>query len=191
MYTMNNPLRMRGGIDIDTRRAEHDAYMAEEEKKHSQRARNNGQKSCQLCGFCCLKQPCVPAPGEFNAVAEYLDITPAELASSYAVVNEEKEGFYLLWARETQADLLGQCLPYYRTYDRGYCVFFNKEAHTCRIHQVRPKTAKETKCWRDKITPCTAIWTVEQIQSVLPHFNPDSGDLYVVNKNGTVSLLRI
>ncbi len=188
---MNNPIRMHGGVDINTRRTHHSAYMAEEDKKHANRARNNGQKSCQCCGFCCLKQPCVPSPGEFNAVADYLNITPRELATKYSVVNEEKNGFYLLWARETQTDVLGQLLPYYRTYDRGYCVFFNKENHACKIHKVRPKTAKETKCWQKEVTKCDAIWTTEQIRALLPDFNPDGGGLYVVNQNGTVSLLRI
>jgi Fe-S-cluster containining protein len=182
---------MHAGVDINTRIKDYNAYLAEEEKKHSQRARNNGLKSCQRCGFCCLKQPCVPSSSEFSAVADYLNTPPKELASKYAVINEEKNGFYLLWARETQIDITGQCLPYYRTYDRGYCIFFNKEDHTCKIHKVRPKTAKDTKCWKNKITECEAIWSTEQINSVLPGFNPNSGDLYVVNKNGTVSLLRI
>ena len=191
MYTMNSPLRMHAGIDINTRRMEAQAYLAEEEKKHSQRARNNGRKSCQRCGFCCLSQPCVPTPSEFNATADYLNITPRELARKYTVVNEEKDGFYLLWARETQTDILGQWLPYYRTYDRGYCIFFNKENHACKIHEVRPKIAKDTKCWKEKITPRKAIWTMEQIKAMLPDFNPNGGDLYVANKNGTISLLRI
>jgi len=190
MYIMNNPLRMRAGVDINIRRTEAFAYLAEEEKKHTKRARNNGKKSCQRCGFCCLKQPCVPTPSEFNAVADYLNITPRELASKYAVVNEEKGGFYLLWARETQTDLLGQCLPYYRTFDRGYCIFFNKENHACKIHEVRPKMAKDTECWR-KTTAYEPHWTTEQIKAVLPDFNPDKADLYVVNKDGTVSLLHL
>jgi Fe-S-cluster containining protein len=182
---------MFGGVDVSIRRAEHRAFMAEEEEKHHDRARNNGLKSCQRCGFCCLKQPCVPSPGEFNAVADYLGITPRELASEYAVVNEEKNGFYLLWARETQMDIVGRALPYYRTYDRGYCVFFDKENHACKIHQARPKTAKDTKCWKDKTGPSGVHWSTDQIKALLPDFNPNAGDLYVVNRNGTVSLLRI
>ena len=80
---------MRGDIDIITLRTELPAYLAEEERKHSERARNNGQKSCQRCGFCCLKQPCTPTPSEFSAVADYLNITPKELASKYTVVTED------------------------------------------------------------------------------------------------------
>jgi len=191
MYTMNNPQRIIAGIGINTLRAGINAYLVEENRKHINRARNNGRKSCQRCGFCCLKQPCVPSPSEFNAVADYLNITPMELASKYAVVNEAKEGFYLLWARETQTDLLGQYLPYYRTYDRGYCIFFNKKNHGCLIHEVRPKSAKGTKCWIRKAKECKATWTVEKIKAVLPDFNQEIAGTYIVNEGGMVSLIHL
>jgi Fe-S-cluster containining protein len=188
---MNTPQRMYAGVDINTRRTDHHLYLAQEENKHLKRARNVGKKDCQQCGFCCLKQPCVPTPYEFARIADYLKTTPRELAENYAVVNECKDGFYILWARETQTDVLGQCLPYYRTFDKGYCMFFNKNDHTCEIHPVRPRTAQETECWKNRQPSYGAAWTTEQIRSLLPGFNPNSGDLYVVNSEGAVNLLRV
>ncbi len=176
-YIMNNPRRMPDGIDIDTMRAEATAYLESENKKHSTRAKNIGRKGCQRCGYCCLLQPCVPAPDEFKAIADYLGITPQELAAGYTVVNESKEGFYLLWARETQDDVLGQCIPFYRTYDRGYCVFFDKKKFGCRIHEVRPRSAKDTQCWKRKVKERKLTWTPEQIKEVLPNFNRNIAEL--------------
>lgn len=187
MYTMNNPLYVPEGIDIDTLRAEASKYLTRENNKHTSRAKNRGRKNCQRCGFCCLTQPCVPAPDEFKAIADYLNITPQELASKYTVVNECRDGFYLLWARETQIDMLGQYIPYYRTYDRGYCIFFNKRNHSCRIHEVRPRSAKDTKCWKKKIKERKLTWTSEQIKAVLPDFNLNIGELLVVNESGKIS----
>jgi Fe-S-cluster containining protein len=187
MYTMNNPQSIPEGIDIETLRAEASKYLTSENRRHIRRAKNSGRKNCQRCGFCCLAQPCVPRPDEFTSIADYLNITPQELASKYAVINECKDGFYLLWARETQTDMLGQYIPYYRTYDRGYCIFFNKKNHGCLIHEVRPISAKDTKCWKRKIKERKLTWTTEQIRAVLPDFNLNIGELSVVSESGEVT----
>jgi Fe-S-cluster containining protein len=187
MYTMNNPQSIPEGIDIETLRAEASKYLTSENGRHIRRAKNSGRKNCQRCGFCCLAQPCVPRPDEFTSIADYLNITPQELASKYAVINECKDGFYLLWARETQTDMLGQYIPYYRTYDKGYCIFFNKKNHGCRIHEVRPISAKDTKCWKRKIKERKLTWTTEQIKAVLPDFNLNIGELPVVSESGEVT----
>lgn len=191
MYTMDSPQRVCESADINTLRAELQAYLKEEEKKHTKRAKNNGQKSCQRCGFCCLTQPCVPAPYEFGRIAEYLELTPQELASKYAVVNEQDGKLYLMWARETQEDVLGKMLPYYRTYDKGYCIFFDKKKHLCKIHEVVPKTARKTKCWKKKKEEVNVFWSLEQVKEVLPGFGLNQGSLYVVDKDGNVDLLYV
>ncbi|MFA5438936.1 MULTISPECIES: YkgJ family cysteine cluster protein [Dehalococcoides] len=187
---MNKPLRMDRGIDIGILKSELKKYLTEEEHKHKGNIVGS-QKVCKQCGFCCLRQPCVPTPNEFNKVASYLNMTPLELASRYAVVNESEKGFYMLWARETQADMVGKYLPFHRTYDRGYCIFFDKDIHACMIHDVRPRTAKDTKCWEKKKKDFNANWTLEQVRAVLPNFNPDCGGLYVVNQNGKLEMVYI
>lgn len=188
-YTMNNPIAMRRDADITTMRKNLESYLAEEKRKHVKRAYNSGHKSCQGCGFCCLTQSCVPTPKEFNIVAEYLNLTPQELASQYAVVNVDTDGFYLLWARETQKDILGEILPIYRTYDRGYCTFFDKVTHGCKIHDVRPYSAYQTRCWEKEKEEFDGSWTIEQIFDVLPDFNPDIGKLCVIDESGNICML--
>ena len=74
-------------------------------------------------------------------------------------------------------------------YGKRGLLFSSKENHTCKIHKVRPKTAKNTNHWEEKTSACGETWTTEQIRAVLPDFNPNNGDLYVVSKNGTVNLL--
>ena len=187
---MNNPKRISSGIDINTLRSEINTYLKEENTKHSIRARNTGRKSCQRCGFCCLKQPCVPAPNEFASIADYLNITTRELASKYTVVNVDNGAFYLLWARETQTDLLGKPLPYFRTYDRGYCTFFDEKSHGCKIHEVRPKSAKVTKCWKRKPDKYEPHWTIDEIRTVLPDFDPYIAALQISDNAMAGSLHR-
>ncbi|WP_278812937.1 YkgJ family cysteine cluster protein [Dehalococcoides mccartyi] len=181
---------MDRGIDIGTLKLELKDYLIQEEKKHKGNL-TGVQKDCKQCGFCCLRQPCVPTPSEFNNIASYLHMTPLELASRYAVVNESEKGLYMLWARETQADVVGKFLPFHRTYDRGYCIFFNKNMHACMIHDVRPRTAKDTKCWEKKKKDFNAVWTVEQVRAVVPNFNPYDGGMYVVDQNGKVAMVFI
>ncbi|MEN8613686.1 YkgJ family cysteine cluster protein [Dehalogenimonas sp. THU2] len=172
-------------------KAESVAQFAEEQKKHNM-AKNSGSTSCQQCGYCCLQQPCVPEPGEFEAIARFLGMEPAELAQKYTVVNEDKKGYFLLWIRETQGDIAGKYIPYYRTYDRGYCVFFDKENHECKIHSVRPKSAKSSVCWENPTITYNGIWPVHEIQKLLPDFDPNGGKyVYKTNEIGLPCKVRV
>ena len=104
---------------------------------------------CQQCGFCCLRKPCIPTPEELMNVAGYLGLTPARLVETKMVIDVRVDGgiYYPIWAQETQLDLLGKFLPYYRTYDFGYCIMFSRETGACLIHSVRPKAARTAHCW--------------------------------------------
>ncbi|XUX01091.1 MAG: YkgJ family cysteine cluster protein [Dehalogenimonas sp.] len=189
---MNYPQQMNYCLDVNTLRQKHQKYLLEEEAQHSNRAKGVGLGSCQQCGFCCLSQPCVPHPDEFGKIAEYLGITQGELAHKYTVVNEDKRGYYLLWTRETQDDVAGKYIPFYRTYDHGYCVFFDKSSHSCKIHAVRPQSAKDTRCWEYEKKEWDCIWQVNQIQLLLPDFDPDGGRyIYRMNEFGVPSKVRI
>ena len=37
-----------------------------------------------------------------------------------------------------------------RSFDHGYCHFYDEETRLCAIYQVRPKTAQEYGCWIDQ-----------------------------------------
>lgn len=123
-------------------------WLGEERELHNT-ADQQGKAECQQCGWCCLKRPCTPTPDELERIAEYLGMSPGELIRTKCVVDQFAKGgrFYVLWAKETQLDLLGQYVPCSRTYDQGYCVFFNRETHNCRIHEVRPESARSYECW--------------------------------------------
>jgi len=190
MYYMNQPIR---AIDSDTpievKRAALKKYMAEEERKHKRNGANHGQKSCQRCGFCCLRQPCVPSSEEFPQIAKYLGISPQELFKQYCVVSEDvNEGFFVMWARGIQSDVVGKYLPPFRTFDVDYCVFYDKERRLCRIHEVVPQTAKVTKCWQKKQQVCRVSWSVSQIREIYPEFDPNQSSLYYFANNPIVPL---
>lgn len=148
-------------------------FLEEQSRLHNT-AMYLGKTECQRCGFCCLKRPCVPMPDELPTIAEYLGITAKQLAKEYCVVGIRNSIPYLLFAWETQKDLLGKLLPWYRTWDRGYCIMFDKENRACKIYPVRPLSAKLLQCWvgrsQNSINPADP-WTREEVEKLLPNIN--------------------
>ena len=190
MYYMDQPIRaIQSDIPIEIKRQALRRYMAEEERKHKRNGANSGQKSCQRCGFCCLRQPCVPTPDEFPIIARYLKLTPQELFKKYCVVSEDSQyGFFVMWARGVQDDMLGKYLPSYRTFDVDYCMFYDRDKRLCRIHEVVPQSAKVTECWKKKQTIFRVSWSVEQIKEIYPDFDPNQSDLYYFTHNSILPL---
>jgi len=165
-------------------------FMAEEERKHKRSGANN-QKSCQRCGFCCLRQPCVPTPKEFKEIAAYFKMSPQQFFKESAVVSQDISNgfsFFVMWARETQEDFAGSFLPDYRTFDIGYCIFYDKLKRACIMHEVVPQSAKQTKCWEKKQKPFNITWTVEDIKEIYPDFDPNQSDLYYFTHNDILPL---
>jgi len=146
------------------------------ERERHQSADKHGKRTCQQCGFCCLRKPCIPTPDEVKVIADYLRVSVSELITTKMVAdvrgNHDRNEHYLIWAQETQADLLGKLLPYNRTYDRGYCIFFDRITHNCLIHPVRPVTAKMSKCWAKNKRGITfnekETWSTEIIKAMCP-----------------------
>jgi len=146
-------------------------WLSTERKKH-RTADQLGKEECQKCGFCCLRRTCIPTLKEFKEVAHYLGITPKELAEKYSVVDTERDGsFHIKWANEAQLDLTGTYPPYNRTYDKGYCIFFDKETLLCKIYPVRPLTAHTCKCWEDGDKGASPKWAKRSIYKLLPNIN--------------------
>jgi len=162
-----------GAVELFT-----NAAFLELQRQVHQTAALQGKKHCLKCGFCCLRRPCVPTPEEFKVIAAFLRLTPQELAQQYAVVDERLGKYHILWANEAQTDVLGTLLSPQRTWDKGYCLFFDRKTANCRIWPVRPLTAKVTKCWVEKSPSCdsTDSWSLEQIQELLPNFDEISKD---------------
>ena len=122
-------------------------FLNKEKQEHGTAARL-GRTECQQCGFCCLRRPCIPTPDELEVIAKYLGLSVRDTLKTKMVVDiNEKNIYYPVWANESQQDMVGNLLPYNRTYDRGYCIFFDRTTHNCLIYEVRPEAARITQCW--------------------------------------------
>lgn len=151
-------------------------YCRQEASKHFMAVRYN-LKNCQRCGHCCLCYPCTPKPAELKPVAKYLNISIDELIAQYMVADTaDCVTFFLRWAKEGQEDITGARIPPQRTYDRGYCIFYDKAKKGCKIHPVRPLEARYIKCWdekggRDKRLWGMSGWKKDDIYKLIPDFN--------------------
>ena len=122
-------------------------YLEHEERRLPS-AKRLGLNKCQRCGYCCLSIICVPTPDEMETIAKFLGITSVELAGKYMVIERYNEGNYFLkFARKGQEDITGTYPNHERWFDRGYCIFFDKENKACRIHPARPLEARDWNCW--------------------------------------------
>jgi len=117
----------------------------------SDKASKNGMKECNRCGWCCARRPCMPTPNEIKQISDYLGLEVKEMVKKYFVA-DRLGGYstkFIFPAKETQLDITGTFIDWERTYDKGYCVFYDKESRVCKVHEVRPYNAKITNCWED------------------------------------------
>jgi len=155
-------------------------YLRQQRRLH-QRACDLHVKHCVQCGFCCMQRPCVLLPKEIKPIADFLRLSIKELINTYLVVDKYNDSsHFLMVAKETQMDLVGQFVSWERTYDEGYCCFFNKETHNCKIYPVRPKEARDSKCWMDNghIIGSGYKWQKDDIYKFVPNFTEDDDEDY-------------
>lgn len=108
-----------------------------------------GKQECVQCGLCCARRPCIPTPDELKAIAEFLGMELEEAVGKY-FVGDRLNGSnveYIFPAKHSQKDIVGTYLPWRRTFDEGYCIFFDEEVRACTIEAVKPASAKNQKCW--------------------------------------------
>jgi len=126
-----------------------------------------GKTECVRCGLCCARRPCIPTPDELKAIAEFLGMELEEVVKTYFVGDRLGSGDieYIFPAKHTQKDIVGEFVSARRTFDKGYCIFFDEEKKTCTIHEVKPTSAKDSKCWEnvDTATPALETWRGEDI----------------------------
>ena len=113
------------------------------------RACDVNAKICQKCGYCCAKRPCIPTPSELRKIAVFLNMPIKKAVKKYFVMDSFGcgAGKFIFPCKETQTDITGQYIEAERTYDRGYCIFYDKRKRECKIYPVRPKDAQLHKCW--------------------------------------------
>ena len=125
-------------------------WLENEESNHKT-ASDLKKTECQRCGLCCLRAPCIPTKDEFIKIVKFLKLSKEETIKKYFVCNAKESGGtkFLAPARSDQLDITGTYISFDRTYDRGYCIFYDKEKKICKIHEAKPKVARETECWTD------------------------------------------
>lgn len=168
---------------------DYDAHTASLARQHFSAVRAN-TTHCMRCGLCCYQYPCIPRPNEIEPIANYLGLSLRELIDKYMVINTaDCKVYFLRWSKHGEEDIVGKMIPPARTFDRGYCIFFDQNAKSCFVHPVRPKEAESIKCWqkdtgRDRSLWGTTWWKVEDILRFLPDFNPKpyEGNKYIPPK---------
>jgi len=116
------------------------------------RACDINKKTCQRCGHCCAKRPCIPTPRELHKIADFLGIPTKEAVKKYFLIDSFSSSpdgdKFIFPCKDTQTDITGQYIEAERTYDKGYCIFYDKIKKECKIHPVRPMDARLYKCWK-------------------------------------------
>lgn len=159
---------------------DYDAHVAQVGRHHPSAARLKVSK-CLRCGLCCYQYPCIPRPEEIEPVAEYLNLTVVELINRYMVIDTtDCQAFFLRWAKHGEEDITGKRIPPARTFDRGYCIFYDEAKKSCLIHPVRPKEAQAIKCWESKSGYDKSLWGItgwaeKDIYRFLPDFSSRIG----------------
>lgn len=129
-------------------------------------ARLKKVKHCLKCGFCCNRRPCIPTPDELIEIANFLKLDVKTCINKYFAIDiDVKENIYFLKPVGINTkDLAGKFIPSDRTYNEGDCIFLDKNRE-CKIHKVRPKSAKECNCWEEKETKYnpTIFWKNNQL----------------------------
>jgi Fe-S-cluster containining protein len=113
------------------------------------RATDLKKEECTKCGYCCAMRPCIPTPKELKEISKFLKMKTNEMIKKYFVCDSFNwcGPRFIFPAKESQLDITGTYIDSSRTYDKGYCVFFDKKKKECKIYSVRPKHAKESSCW--------------------------------------------
>lgn len=145
-------------------------------KKEFKTAEDLNVKHCVKCGFCCYYRTCIPTPDELKKIAEFLKLTVIDTIKKYYCIDKREYSniYYVKPAGINQLDLLGKFIPIDRTYNEGKCIFLD-DNNLCKIYIVRPKHAKNRKCWksRNKSTGEKILkeWKKTNIKEIYPEFN--------------------
>lgn len=135
-------------LDGMIRQREYNRWL---ESMERERAVDLNKSECQRCGYCCAVRPCIPTPNELKEIAKFLDMDLKKCIKTYFVVDRLwlHEEYYIFPAKKCQKDVTGEYLESERTFDKGYCIFYDEKKKECRIYSVRPIMARNTACWID------------------------------------------
>lgn len=107
-----------------------------------------GRQECVQCGFCCYQRTCIPTPEELKKIDRFLNITIMECIQEYYCVDYfSGDGRYFVKpVGINRKAYRGKLLPLEATYNEGKCIFLTEDKK-CKIHLVKPRTARSLGCW--------------------------------------------
>lgn len=144
-------------------RIEYETYLTKLKDK-TPNAESQEITHCIQCGWCCARRPCRPTPIEVEVIAKYLEMPVHDFVSRYLVIDRFGNPTWFLYpAKTTQEDITGTTVPAERTFDTGYCIFYNHNKKECEIYPVRPREALLSNCWENEDTSMS--WTVTLLES--------------------------
>jgi Fe-S-cluster containining protein len=108
-------------------------------------------EDCKTCGSCCVAHPCGIAPNEVYPIARYLRISIKELFDTYLTgdywVTDSSDDIYVAPRRVgDRAETFDKVESDWGfPYPPRQCIFLTNK-NLCRIHAVKPLTAKTSHC---------------------------------------------
>lgn len=130
-------------------------------------AEDIGETHCCRSARCCWTRPCDLGQGDPEKIAAHLGITPQELFKRDLVVDEDGAGKLCLRPRRGEQSG-GVKLTSDQTFDIDTpCVFLDtKNNNACRIHDVKPQTGREYKCWEHSTNVPIPTWSEEALKEL-------------------------
>ena len=134
-------------------------------------AEKQGKGECCRSGVCCWRRPGSLSKEDVQPLAEKFGLTPKEFFKEYLVV-DDIHGKTLLPRRKHQGG--GEMLGWRETYSlESPCVFLNED-NSCQVHEVKPKTCRDFRCWEKDNQADTVIWSEEDLMELgWDGINPD------------------
>lgn len=114
-------------------------------------AEDLGLNHCIKCGWCCHFRACIPSPIELKIIASFLKMSIDQAIQTYFNIDMilNTDIYCVKPSGINRLYKLGKLLDFKETYNEGKCIFLDNN-NLCKIYEVRPKMAKDQKCWQKK-----------------------------------------
>lgn len=127
-------------------------------------AKKQGKSECCRSGVCCWRRPGSLSKADVAPIAAKLGISEIELFKSLLVVDKIKGLLTLLPKRKHQKG--GEMIGWQETYSlESPCVFLGKD-NACEVHEVKPKTCREYRCWEENRSAITEEWKEADLKAM-------------------------
>lgn len=114
-----------------------------------------GVNHCVHCGFCCSRMSCELTPNEVKKISNFLNMKLIDCVNTYFTVDSKEDFLFLRIVSENTKSFAGHYLTNEASFNQGRCIFLD-DNNKCKIHKIKPATAKNFKCWTDDRD--TEVW---------------------------------